>query len=199
MNRIQYCAGALAILAATASWGQASAPAPSASQERHRIAAERQQAEQRFEATRRECETRFAVSSCVEQARGERRRTLEQLSARQAALDDAQRRQRAAERMQAISEKARQADERAAAPAASAVVRARRAPPAPHAPASAAALEPHPQVTPQEAAQRRGAREQREQEAQQHRDAVLRRNAERDARKAPSASLPVPAASAASR
>jgi hypothetical protein len=193
-----YGLGALALLATTISWGQASAPAPSASQERHRIAAERQQADQRFQAARRECETRFAVSSCVEQARSERRRTLEQLSARQAALDDAQRRQRAAERMQAISEQARQADERAAAPAASAVVRARRAPPAPR-PAASAPVEPHPQVTPREAAQRRDARGQREQEAEQHRDAVLRRNAERDARKPPSAPLPVPSASAASR
>ena len=199
MNRMQYCVGVLALAAATASWGQASAPASNAGQERQRIAAEKKQAEQRFEAARRECETRFAVSSCVEQARSERRRSMEQLSARQAALDDAQRRQRAAERRQAISEKARQADERAAAPAASAVVRARRPPPAPRTPASAPVAEALPQVSPQEAAQRRGARQQRELEAQQHRDAVLRRNAERDARKAPSAPLPVPTASAASR
>ena len=197
MNRMQHWTGAL-VLVATASWGQASAPAAAALQERQRIAAEKQQAEQRFEAARRECETRFAVSSCVEQARGERRRTLEQLSARQAALDDAQRRQRAADRMRSISEKARQADARAAAPAASAVVRARRAPPAPR-PAASVPLDPLPQVTPQEAAQRRDARGQREQEAEQHRNAVLRRNAERDARKPPSAPLPVPSAPAASR
>ena len=198
MNRMQYGLGALALVAATASWAQASAPAAKTTQERQRIAAERQHAEQRFEAARKECETRFAVSSCIEQARSERRRTLEQLSARQAALDDAQRRQRAADRMRSISEKARLADERAAAPAASAVVRARRAPPAPRT-ASSAPVEPLPQVTPQDAAQRREAREQREQEAAQHRDAVLRRNAERDARKPPSAPLPVPSAPAASR
>ncbi len=198
MNRMQYGLGALALVAATASMAQASAPAGNATQERQRIAAERQLADQRFEAARKECESRFAVSSCVEQARGERRRTLEQLSARQAALDDAQRRQRAADRMRSISEKARQADERAAAPAASAVVRARRAAPAPRT-ASSAPVEPLPQVTPQDAAQRREAREQREQEAAQHRDAVLRRNAERDARKPPSAPLPVPSAPAASR
>lgn len=195
---MQYGLGALALMAAAASWSQASAPATNATQERQRIAAERQQAEQRFEAARTECGTRFAVSSCVEQARSERRRTLEQLSARQAALDDAQRRQRAADRMRSISEKARHADERAAAPAASAVVRARRAPPAPRASASGSA-DLQPQVTPQEAAQRREAREQREQEAAQHRDAVLRRNAERDARKPPSAPLPVPSAPAAGR
>jgi colicin import membrane protein len=193
---MQHWVGVLA-LAATASWGQASAPASDATQERLRIAAEKQQAEQRFEAARRECETRFAVSSCVDQARSERRRTLELLAARQAVLDDAHRRQRADERMRSIREKARQADERAAAPAASAVVRARRAPPAPRSPASAAP-EPRPQVTPQEAAQRRDERTQREQEAAQHRDAVLRRNAERDARKPPSAPLPVPSAPPAS-
>jgi hypothetical protein len=186
-------------LAASASWAEAATPAsPDATQERRRIAAERQEAERRFEAARRECETRFAVSSCVEQARSERRRTLELLAGRQAALDDAQRRQRAAERMQSIREKARQADARAAAPAASAVVRARRAPPAPRSPASPAA-EPRLPVTPQEAAQRRDERAQREQEAAQHRAAVLRRNAERDARKPQSAPLPVPSAPAASR
>jgi colicin import membrane protein len=194
---MQHWVGALA-LAATGSWGQVSAPATDATQERQRIAAEKQQAEQRFEAARRECETRFAVSSCVDQARSERRRALEHLGARQAVLDDAQRRQRAAERMRAISEKARQADERAAAPAASAVVRARRAPPTPRSPASAVP-EPRPQVTPHEAAQRRDVRTQREQEAVQHRDAVLRRNAERNSRKPPSAPLPVPSAPAANR
>jgi colicin import membrane protein len=186
-------------LAASASWAEAATPASTdATQERHRIAAERQDAERRFVAARRECETRFAVSSCVEQARSERRRTLELLAGQQAALDDAQRRQRAAERMRSIREKARQANERAAAPAASAVVRARRAPPTPRSPASSAA-EPRLQVTPQEAAQRRDERAQREQAAAQHRDAVLRRNAERDARKPPSAPLPVPSAPAASR
>jgi colicin import membrane protein len=186
-------------LAASACWAEgATTVSTDATQERRRIAAERQEAERRFEAARRECETRFAVSSCVEQARSERRRTLELLADRQAALDDAQRRQRAAERMQSIREKARQADERAAAPAASAVVRARRAPPTPRSPAPPAA-QPHLQVTPQEAAQRRDERAKREQEAAQHRDAVLRRNAERDARKPPSAPLPVPSAPAASR
>lgn len=194
---MQFWAGALA-LAASATWGQASAPAGDSARERQRIAAEKQEVERRFEAARRECETRFAVSSCVEQARSERRRALEQLAGQQAVLDDAQRRARAAERMRSIREKARQADERAASPAASAVMRARRVPPAPRSPSSAPS-EQRLQVTPQEAAQRRDERVQREQEAAEHRDAVLRRNAEQDARKRPSAPLPVPSAPGAGR
>jgi colicin import membrane protein len=166
-------------------------------QERRRIAAEKVAAEERFQAARRDCETRFAVSSCLEQARSERRRALEHLAGQQAVLDDAQRRRRAADRMAAIREKARQADERAAAPAASAVVRAPRQAPAPRPAASAApaAGDDRAAVTPQQAAQRRSQRALREQQAQAHRETVQRRNAERAARKPPSAPLPVPAAS----
>jgi colicin import membrane protein len=162
-------------------------------QQRVRIAAERREANRRFEEARRACEERFAVTTCLDEARRERRRVLDRLAADQAVLDDAQRRQRAAERLRGIQDKARQGNERSAAPPPAKKVQ--RVPPArqttmPLPPVQAEAR--HPSVTPEEGERRRTELAHRMQEAQAHREAVEKRNAARDAQKAPAAPLPVP-------
>ena len=90
------------------------------SAERERIRAERAQAEQVFAARERECRDRFAVTRCLDEARRERRATLEHLNRQQGVLDEAQRKQRAAQRMESIrgkvstdEAKRREADARA--------------------------------------------------------------------------------------
>lgn len=178
------------------------APAHAASaderaQQRARITAERREANKRFEAARKECDQRFAVTTCLDDAKSERRRVLDRLAGEQAVLDDAHRRKRAAERLRGIEEKARQSDDRAVAPPPASKLQ--RVPPANQAarPLPPVRAEPRPAVTPEQAERRRLEQAQRVQQAQTHRDAVERRNAARDAQKPPAAPLPVPSASAA--
>lgn len=181
-------------------WAFAAPAAPAnetQAQERQRIQAERREANRRFQAAQSDCEQRFAVTTCLEDARSERRRVLDRLAREQAVLDDVQRRQRAAERLRAIQDKARQADEQAGARAP-----VRRVQRTPALPANAASSPPAvPGTAPADpvAAQRQAERERRDyerrqQEAQAHREAVQQRNAARDAKKAPAAPLPIPSA-----
>lgn len=188
-------------------------PAPAAEnadarlRDRERIAAERREADRRFDAARRQCEQRFAVTACLEDARSERRRVLDRLADEQAALDEAQRRTRAAERLRSIQAKtaAAPAAHGPAASAPAARVLAASAPvattalPMSAAPSSSGASAPIARArasgtAPQAAARHRQAQQAREHDAQVHREAVIRRNAERDARKPPAAPLPVPSA-----
>ena len=69
------------------------------------VEAQRLQIEAKHEVRRKACATRFAVSSCMDEALGERRRELAALAARQAALDDAERRRRAQARQARIEAK----------------------------------------------------------------------------------------------
>ena len=62
--------------------------------ERANIARERNAAEARFTASDAECRKRFIVSSCLEAAQQERRKTVDALRARQLAVDEARRRER---------------------------------------------------------------------------------------------------------
>jgi hypothetical protein len=103
------CAAAAA--AGDAGRSAASAAAPSASSaasatERQRIASERAAAEARFAARERECRTRFVVTACIDEAKSERRDTLDKLRARQLGADEVRRRERAAERQSELAEKA---------------------------------------------------------------------------------------------
>jgi hypothetical protein len=169
--------------------------ADDAAAERQRIRAERAQVQARYADTVRECNRRFVVTSCVEGARAERRQALNRLSNQELVLDQAERRQRAAQRAADI--RAKQAHDEAAPRA---LPRALAAPePAsaprlhlrvPRAPTSAG----HPpKLSPQEEARNRAAFEQRQREAEAHRESVERRNAERAAKaKQPSRPLPLP-------
>ena len=71
-----------------------------------RIADERTAANARFAAQERECRTRFIVSSCIEDAKRERRKELDLLRARQIVVDEARRRERASERRTELANKA---------------------------------------------------------------------------------------------
>jgi colicin import membrane protein len=74
--------------------------------ERERIVSERSQIEARFAARERECRGRFIVTSCVDDAKRERRLGLDDLKARQLRLDEAKRRERTAERRAELAAKA---------------------------------------------------------------------------------------------
>ncbi|CAN5700365.1 hypothetical protein BH11PSE8_BH11PSE8_25120 [soil metagenome] len=73
--------------------------------ERARIDSERAAANSGFLERERECRKRFVVTSCVNDARRDQRETLARLRSEEAVLDDAQRKQRAAQRMETIREK----------------------------------------------------------------------------------------------
>ena len=89
----------------------ASAPAgPSTEQqqvaaERARIAAERERVEREFEAAQKACYQKFAVTGCIEDARAKRRDVLADLRRQEVALNDAQRRARAAEQMRSLEQR----------------------------------------------------------------------------------------------
>ncbi|MEP6738873.1 MAG: hypothetical protein ABJA61_00755 [Caldimonas sp.] len=74
--------------------------------EKSRIAAERSAAEASYAARERECRQRFIVSSCIEDARRERRAALDGLRARQIVIDEAARRERVAARRAELAAKA---------------------------------------------------------------------------------------------
>ena len=186
--------------------------------ERERIRAEREQVESTYRQREAECRQRFVVTPCLEDARRDRRQANERLRQQLEVLDEAQRKQRAAQRMEEIrnrisGEEARRREE--------AEKRDQRPPP-PKAPASEAvaptlaasapdvidAAEPTGSTAkrspkPRAASAADQARhqsdyERRQLEAQKHREAVERRNAQRAATgKKPSKGLPVPDAASA--
>lgn len=165
--------------------------------ERARISRERAEAQARFEQRQRECAQRFAVTSCVEEARAEHRQALLQLRRQEGVLDEAQRKQRAAARLAAIEEKRRAEQERAALPRAQrdpAPLQLRtpsRQPAAAARPASAAASDAG--ATARE--QRKRTRfEARQRDAQLHRKEAERRSAERGSKGKAGSPLPDPAA-----
>jgi colicin import membrane protein len=175
--------------------------------ERQRIDSERAQVDAAYAQRERECRERFVVTSCLEDAQRDRRLALERLRQQQAILDEAQRKQRAAQRMDDIRNKVSGQD----ASHREAVVRDRRqqkqrsevlartspagaVPGASAAPAAPAASAPR-----DDSAQRIAGYEKRQAQAREHREVVERRQAERATQgKRPAKPLPVPAASAAS-
>ena len=80
----------------------AAAQAPDEAAERARIAAERSRMDAEFEASHRACYSRFAVNDCIAAAKAKRREGLADLRRREVALNDAERRRRAAERLAEI-------------------------------------------------------------------------------------------------
>jgi colicin import membrane protein len=202
------------LLAASAVAPAGAMDAASERAERDRLKVERDHAEAAYVTRERECREKFIVTSCIEQARRDRRQALERLRLQQEVLDEAQRKQRAAQRVDDIrnkvsTEEAKQRD--------SAGKPRRRAEPASAASAPESATsgptaivinEPPSAVAKPSAArasqaqvqaQKEAAYERRLEEAREHRAQVERRNAERAASgKPPAKSLPTPAASSAS-
>lgn len=169
-------------------------------EERARIARERSEATGHFQQRQRECEQRFAVTSCVDEARAEHRQALLRLRGQESVLDEAERKRRAAQRVAAIREKvsaeaARDAEPRPARPAPAMNVSAPRQKPASAAPARvAASAASAPDRSAQEARSRERF-ERRQREAKAHQDEAARRQSERTKPgKAPVPPLPDPAA-----
>ena len=200
---------ALCLCGAVAHAQSAASPAG----ERERIARERAAVEARFVERQAACQARFAVTDCVNQARSERREALAPLRRQTIALDDEQRQQRAARRLEEVRKKAGSAQPQArevrvrdapvparepdavpsGEPAASAVREARH-PPAPR-PASVRKPRAAPSAADRQAQEAASASrlEARKQAAQAHREAVERRNAQRPVGDKRGAPLPLPA------
>ena len=225
-NRRSRPAGLVAVLLALASLAPPTRATGADDAERAAIAAERAAIDARFAARERECLQRFVVTSCVDDAKRERRIGLDSLKARQLALDEARRRARTDERSAEIAAKAAEDAnrQRATTPAPASSPSAPDAAPqaaTPNAvPASAAkkASAPRQQSRPASAsaaktsrsesaeeraaneAHNRAAYESRQREAAAHRAEVLENTHRRLTEKPPARSLPVPSpASAANR
>ena len=204
--------------------GALAAPARAEDGERRRIVQEREAIEARYAARERECRERFVVTSCVEDAKRDRRRGLDALRTRQLKLDEEGRRDRAAARQAELAAKAvddaRREQERAAraasAPASAGAPSARLR--APRGVASDARRTPRDaRDRPVPAARRLGIKptqrgsdeERREREersrasyearlrrAAEHRQEVVEKAAKRGEERRPATPLPVPGASA---
>jgi hypothetical protein len=192
MSRL-ICIGAM-LLTALALGG---ARAQAAAGERHRIEVERRQLEARFAADDAACRERFEVTRCVDEVKARRREALGGLRQQELLLADAERRQRAAARMQAIEAKRIDAESRPPAPPQPAPVLRRAQPP------RAAAAEPHDarRHDAQEAvaaAQRASAAATRRAAAADDRSRIAEREAQRASEARKSAPLPLPPELAAS-
>jgi len=165
--------------------------------DRERIARQRAEADARFQARRQECEQRFAVTSCVDEARAEHRQAVQRLRGEEGVLDEAQRRQRAAARMAAIEQRQRGEQERASAPRASRESAPMQVKPPRERPAAAARHASAPASAPDHAADEARSRarfEDRQRQAREHREQAQERQAQREKDGKKVAPLPDPAA-----
>jgi len=197
-----------------------SAPAHAVENERAQIARERAEVEARYGERERECRGRFVVTSCIDDAKRERRQALDALRARELRLDEATRRTRTDARRAELAAKTAEdtrRDEEHAARAASAPPRTGK-PFEPRRSASDAERTGHePRDRPLTAGERLGIRptehgseaERREREAAsrerydarqrqaaEHRREVEEKNAKRLQEHPPASPLPTPGASA---
>lgn len=167
-------------------------------QERARVAAEKQRVESVYEAKLRQCQSQFIVTSCIDDARAERREAMDRLSQQQAVMDDALRKQRAAERLETLQEKREAATRRRETARTQVVERApsRSAPASSALPRAYAEGASHPRPEAPNAAERErnaAAFQARQRAAAAHRESVERRNAKRAAGHKGAAPLPLPA------
>jgi hypothetical protein len=192
----------LTVATAVAAAAQAAVPDTRAALE-----AERARVEAAYHDEMAACARRFVVTPCQHDARVKRRDTLVKLNRRIAALDAAQRRERARLRQQEVERKliaepgaASAREPRAAASAAPAAAQVHR--PEPRADAGeegvarrAAAKVREKEKAAQAAAQRSHSAAERQQQAEERRRRVEARNAGRNARQPRAAPLPAPPAS----
>ena len=199
----------LIVLAALASVVAPSLATNSAAAEHERIARERVDVQAALKKQEAACQERFVVTPCLEAARKAEREALARLRRQEVLLDEQARKQRAAERAQAIrnnisADEARRRDE-SAGPTASAPVRVERAELA-ETPARVDRAQRELPVGERrmDEATRRAAEQQHieryeadRRAAQMHREAVEQRNAKRVASGKAAAPLPVPSGASA--
>lgn len=106
----------LALLGAAAAAAALPVQAEAPTAERVRIAAERSRVEAQYQGEERACWGRFAVNDCLAEARARRRSALADLRRQEISLNDAERKQRAAERLRAIEQRPDPAPAAAAPP-----------------------------------------------------------------------------------
>lgn len=191
--------------------------------ERERINKAKSQADTKLAQKELECQERFAVTDCVLAARKEHRSVVEPLRKESLALDDKERKQRAAERTERLRTKAESASAAASANAAAASgsgsdlpsvrpkIRSAEAASASQLgasgvtmPAASSVMPPlilktDKPITPKAQAPQPGSEDYqtlRVRQAEERRAAVLKKNAERDASKPPAKPLPVPGTAA---
>jgi colicin import membrane protein len=101
---------------------------------RQQLAAEGRALDARYEREQADCRQRFALNACLDEARAKHRRDQAALKARQRALDESLRQQRAAERQSDIDRRQQAVQSRLAAPEATAPSRSTPARTAPAVP-----------------------------------------------------------------
>ncbi len=165
-------------------------------QERARITTERGAAQSAFDSRERDCQNSFVVTPCVEDARRDLREVMLRLRRQEAMLDEMQRRERAAQRLEMLRNRPTPAEPAVSAAAASAP-RARQV----DSPRVRAHAPREPQVSAAERQRAQALNEQKFEAASQaagtRRAAIERRNAERAASGKGAAPLPVPAGASA--
>ena len=213
--------GVLSLLVAWLATAMATAMA-APPDERERLAGERRAVDARHAAAVAACQLRFLVNDCIEVARSQQRLALDGLRRQQLLLDDARRRERAAERLKLQQNRA-QAQSQVPAPvpapqASAPLLRQPRQAAAGASAASAASVSSvasaasaasstalklrhtasptaAPAFEPRAASgerQHQQAFDQRQQAAREHQRAVELRNARLDAARQPAGSLPLP-------
>jgi hypothetical protein len=155
-------------------------PVDDQAEQRNRIAAERRAAEQHYQGQASACASRFAVAACIEQAKAERRSTLDVLRRQEILLDDAQRKARAAERLRSIANKRVQAESRPPAPGPAVQAPRASAPPVARAASAHGPVDDEP-ARRAEAARRVSQAKARQQAASKERETIARRQSERKA------------------
>ena len=164
---------------------------PSSKAERERIAKQRQAAEVQYAQREAECKRRFVVTSCIDQARADRRQSLDNLHQQEIALDEVERQQRSAEHRRRRESKAwDEINKPAPEPRAARVPKERE--PKPLLPPSAASR-PAPVDRSADEQLARERFEARQREAQAHKAEIEERNRKKAAARKPA--LPMPAAS----
>lgn len=104
---MRYQLSFLLLAAAGLCHAQTQVSAPSAADERARIRHERQVVEQAQAQAEAACYQRFAVEDCLRQARQTARKAQTELRQQEAVINEAERRQRAAQRLEEIAERER--------------------------------------------------------------------------------------------
>lgn len=187
----------LLILLGACALGFGALAADDTATQRSRIAAERQAAEQHYQAQARDCQNRFAVAACTDQAKAERRAALDMLRRQEILLDDAERKARAAERLRSIEDKRIQAESRPPVPEPAAPAPRASAPPPARA-ASAREAVDHQPARRAEAARRASQAKARQEAAGREKATISRREAERKVQGKKVDPLPLPPGLAAS-
>ena len=165
---------------------------PSSQAERERIAKQRQVAEAQYAQREAECKRRFVVTACIDQARADRRQSLDNLHQQEIALDEVERQQRSAEHRRRREAKAwEEINKPAPEPRVPRAPKARESKPL--LPPSGAASKPAPVDRSADEQQARERFEARQREAQAHKAEIEKRNREKAATRKPG--LPIPAAS----